>query len=167
MNVNFDTINLEENFPYSGYTEKQLKDIIGAISNKLAFEENDINVLKAVHYSSVAVNELNHRKYTEQIELLKRQLETAKNNSKSSTKFAYIAIGISVILGIFSTLTFFGVTLQSEEKQLYTKLIQMQEQELIKEDETIKNLNRIYIELHSYHLREQLLSQNKVSDKLP
>ena len=63
------TISLDENFPYSDYTDEQLKDIIGKISNKIIIEENEINVLKAIHYSTTAINELNNRKYQEQIDL--------------------------------------------------------------------------------------------------
>ena len=166
------TISLDENFPYSDYTDEQLKDIIGKISNKIIIEENEINVLKAIHYSTTAINELNNRKYQEQIDLLQSQLslaqtsiENSKEDSKSARNYAISALIVSGVFGIFGVLTYFGIEFPKDASQEQLKLITLQEQQLIKQDSLIKVSSQIHSDIQVYSRQSKDFENKKASDK--
>jgi hypothetical protein len=167
-----DTIPLNENFPYSNYTDEQLQNIIGKISNKIANEENEINVLKAIHYSATAINELNNRKYQEQIDLLQTQLsltqisvENSKEDSESARNYSISALLVSGVFGLFSVLTYFGIEYPKDVPQEQLKIITLQEQQLIKQDSLIKALHQIHNDAQTYSQQRKVSESKKVSDK--
>lgn len=113
--------------------------------------------------------------YQSQVEILQNQLTLAQTSidkseedSKSARKFAIFALIVSALFGsfgIFSALTYFGISYIEEDNQLENKLIQLQELHITKQDSLNKSINQIHNDIQAYSLRSQDTLNNKVSDK--
>jgi hypothetical protein len=113
--------------------------------------------------------------YQSQVEILQNQLNLAqtsvdnsKEDSKSARKFAISALIVSALFGsfgIFSALTYFGISYIEEDNQLENKLIQLQELHITKQDSLNKSINQIHNDIQTYYFHSQDTLNNKFSDK--
>ncbi len=175
-------ISIDEDFPYSDYTDEELIDKIKELSNKLAYIEHIENINKVIYYSQIASSELHNRQlfrqttlYQSQVKLLQSQLSLAqtsidnsKNDSKSARKFAIWALVVSAlfgVFGIFDALNYFGVSYTTADKKFENKSIQLQEQQLSKQDSLLKSINQIHNDIRAYSPRNKVRDNKKVSDK--
>lgn len=172
-------ISIDEDFPYSDYTDEELIDKIKELSNKLAAIEHIENINKVIYYSQIASSELHNRQlsrqttlYQSQVQLLQSQLslvqtsiENSETDSKSARSYAISALVVSGIFGLFSVLTYFGIEFPKDVPQEQLKLITLQEQQLIKQDSLIKSLHQIHNDVQTYSQQHKVFESKKVSGK--
>ena len=163
-------ISIDEDFPYSDYTDEELIDKIKELSNKLAYIEHIENINKVIYYSQIASSELHNRQLFRQTTLYQSQvsIDNSKNDSKSARKFAIWALVVSAlfgVFGIFDALNYFGVSYTTADKKFENKSIQLQEQQLSKQDSLLKSINQIHNDIRAYSPRNKVRDNKKVSDK--
>lgn len=113
--------------------------------------------------------------YQSQVQLLQSQLylaqtsiDNSKEDSKSARKFAIWALVISAlfgVFGVFDALNYFGIIYTEADKKFENTSLQLQEQQLIKQDSLLKSLNRIHNDIQVYYPRNKELGRRTVSDK--
>lgn len=174
-----DLISIDEDFPYSDFTDEELIDKIKELSNKLADIEHIENINKVIYYSQIASSELHNRQllkqttlYQSQVGLLQSQLslaqtsiENSKVDSKWANRFAITALVTSAFFGIFGALTYFGIEFPKESSKVELKLEVLQEQQISKQDSLLKSINQIHndIQMHFPQIKDS--SNKKSSDK--
>ena len=95
-------------------------------------------------------------------------IDNSKNDSKSARKFAIWALVVSAlfgVFGIFDSLNYFGVSYTTADKKFENKSIQLQEQQLSKQDSLLKSINQIHNDIRAYSPRNKVRDNKKVSDK--
>jgi len=105
-----------------------------------------------------------------QLSLAQTSIENSKEDSKSARKFAIWALVVSAlfgVLGIFDGLNYFGLNYKVEDKKYENTVIQLQEQQLLKQDSLIKSINQIHSDIQVHFPQSKNSVRNRVSDKRP
>ena len=152
-----DYIEIDEDFPYSDFTDNQLADKIKELSNRLVNVEDIENINKIIYYSQIALSALSHKQLYKQTELFKSQIEVlqtsvtlTKKDSKSARNYSVLALFVTGIFGLFTVLTYFGVEYPKDANREQQKLITLQEQQLMRQDSLVKTLNQIRNDIQVY-----------------
>lgn len=172
-------ISIDEDFPYSDSTDSELIDKIKELSNKLVDVEDIENINKIIYYSEIAISELHNRQllkqtklYQSQVSLLQSQLslaqtsiENSKKDSKSARSFAIWALIVSALFGLPDACTYFKIEYKPNETTFQNTSLQLQEQQISKQDSLLKALNQIHNDIQVYPQQYKELGHKKVFDK--
>lgn len=100
-----------------------------------------------------------------QLSLAQSSIENSKKDSKSARNYAILALIVSALFSLPDACTYFKIEYKPNETLFQKTSLQVQEQQLIKQDSLLKALNQIHNDIQVYYQQSKELGHKKVSYK--